>query len=120
MNRRSGETVTGYMNITSGGNSARLGAQAPAAENTPSVAGVSVQFPRHLSSQEDTIAALTDFAGPEFRRFALSSGVESRHTTLPLSRYADLTGFRKANDAFIGVALDLAEQALLRALDQAG
>lgn len=120
MNRRGGDTVTGYMNIASGGNSARTGARTPVAENTPSVAGVAVQFPRHLNSQEDTIAALTDFAGPEFRRFAMSSGVESRHTALPLSRYADLSGFSEANDAFIGVALELAEQALLQALEQAG
>lgn len=119
VNRLRSGTVTGYMNITSGGKSAP-GAQAPVAENAPSVAGVAVQFPQHLNSQEDTIAALTDFAGPEFRRFALSSGVESRHTALPLSRYADLSGFTEANDAFIGVALDLAEQALLEALDRAG
>lgn len=119
VNRPRGDTVTRYMNITSGGNSAP-GAQTPVAEKTPSVAGVAVQFPQHLNSQEDTIAALTDFAGPEFRRFALSSGVESRHTALPLSRYADLSGFSEANDAFIGVALELAEQALLRALDRAG
>ncbi|PJE16512.1 type III polyketide synthase [Mycobacterium sp.] len=107
------------MNITSGGDSARPGTRAPVVENTPSVCGVAVQFPRHLNSQQDTIAALTDFAGPEFRRFAVSSGVESRHTALPLARYADLSGFSEANDAFIGVALDLAEHALLRALDRA-
>lgn len=119
VNPRGGGTVTGYMNITSGGDSARPGTRAPVVENTPSVCGVAVQFPRHLNSQQDTIAALTDFAGPEFRRFAVSSGVESRHTALPLARYADLSGFSEANDAFIGVALDLAEHALLRALDRA-
>jgi alkylresorcinol/alkylpyrone synthase len=78
-----------------------------------------VKFPPHHNSQEDTIAALTDFAGPEFRRFALSSGVESRHTALPLSRYSTLSGFTEANDAFIDVAVDLAEQALIEALEQA-
>lgn len=120
VNRDDSGTVTGYMSITSGGDSARPVTQLSVAENTPSVAGVAVQFPQHLNSQEDTIAALTDFAGPEFRRFALSSGVQARHTALPLSRYADLSGFSEANDTFIGVALDLAEQALLQALDTAG
>lgn len=85
----------------------------------PAVAGVAVKFPRHLHSQEDTVAALTDFAGPEFKRFALRSGVESRHTALPLSRYSELSGFTEANDAFVEVALDLAEQALLEALRKA-
>jgi alkylresorcinol/alkylpyrone synthase len=87
---------------------------------SPSVAGVAVTFPRHRSSQEDTIAALTDFAGPEFKRFALSSGVESRHTALPLSRYSELSGFSEANDVFVDVALELAEQALIEALHTAG
>ena len=83
------------------------------------MAGVAVKFPRYRNSQEDTVAALTAFAGPEFRRFALSSGVDFRHTALPLERYATLSGFTEANDAFVEVALDLAEQALLEALDRA-
>lgn len=121
MNQCGGSTVTAYMSTRAGGTSARSAAQAPGSRHTsPSVAGVAVQFPEHLNSQEDTVAALTDFAGPQFRRFARSSGVESRHTALPLSRYADLSGFSEANDAFIGVALDLAEQAFCAALDCAG
>jgi len=85
----------------------------------PSVAGVAVKFPQHRNSQDDTIKALTNFAGPEFRRFALRAGVDFRHTALPLSRYGRLSGFTEANDAYIEVALDLAEQALLTALDEA-
>ncbi len=49
----------------------------------------------------------------------MSSGVEFRNTALPLSHYGRLSGFTEANDAYIDVALDLAEQALLAALDQA-
>ncbi|OBK22304.1 stilbene synthase [Mycobacterium asiaticum] len=79
-----------------------------------------MKFPPHRNTQAETIAALTNFAGPEFQRFALRSGVESRHTALPLSRYATLSGFTEANDTFVEVALDLAEQALADALDQAG
>ncbi|MBW0018749.1 MAG: type III polyketide synthase [Mycobacterium sp.] len=85
----------------------------------PSIAAVAVKFPPNRYSQAEAIGALTDFAGPEFRRFALSSGVESRHTALPLSRYQRLTGFTEANDAYIEVALDLAEQAFVAALDKA-
>nr|WP_122444173.1 3-oxoacyl-[acyl-carrier-protein] synthase III C-terminal domain-containing protein [Mycobacterium attenuatum] len=86
---------------------------------SPHVAGVAVTFPPHRYSQEETIGALTTFAGPEFRRFANSSGVTARHTALPLSRYGNLSGFTEANDAWVDVALDLGEQALLTALDEA-
>ncbi len=85
----------------------------------PSVAGVAVKFPSNRYTQEEAIGALTDFAGPEFRRFALSSGVEFRNTALPLSDYTRLSGFTEANDAYIDVALGLGEQALRAALDQA-
>jgi alkylresorcinol/alkylpyrone synthase len=85
----------------------------------PSIAAAAVQFPQHLYSQAEVIGALTDFAGREFKRFALSSGVESRHTALPLGRYRELDGFTSANEAYQEVALDLAAQALLAALDKA-
>jgi alkylresorcinol/alkylpyrone synthase len=78
-----------------------------------------VKFPQHHNTQDETIRALTDFAGPEFRRFAMRSGVEHRHTALPLARCGRMSGFTEANDAYIDVALDLAEQALLTALDEA-
>lgn len=85
----------------------------------PSIAGVAVKFPRHRHSQGETIEALTDFAGPDFRRFAMSTGVQARHTALPLSRYSELDGFTEANDAFVDIALDLGEQALKSALHEA-
>ena len=105
-------------NIT-GGSSGCLELKTPTTNADPSVAAVAVKFPQNLYSQEEVIGALTDFAGPEFRRFALSSGVASRHTALPLSQYKQLNGFTEANDDFVEVALDLAEQALLTALDEA-
>jgi alkylresorcinol/alkylpyrone synthase len=86
----------------------------------PSIAAAAVQFPQNLYSQEEVIGELTDFAGPEFRRFALSSGVASRHTALPLPQYRELDGFTSANEVYQDVALDLAERAMLAALDQAG
>jgi alkylresorcinol/alkylpyrone synthase len=91
----------------------------PTVNADPSVAAVAVKFPPNLYSQDEVMGALTDFAGPEFRRFALTSGVETRHTALPLTQYKDLKGFTEANDNFLEIALDLAEQALRTALDQA-
>ena len=67
--------------------------QAPAANTTasPSVAAVTIEFPPHRHSQEVAIATLTDWAGPQFHRFAASSGVQARNLALPLSRYTELT-----------------------------
>ena len=90
------------------------------ATGNPSVAGVTVKFPPNRYTQDETIGALTDFAGQEFRRFALSSGVEFRNVALPLSGYGTLSDFTEANNAYLEIALDLSEQALLAALDQAG
>jgi alkylresorcinol/alkylpyrone synthase len=100
-----------------GGSSACLGTKTPT--TSPSVAGVAVKFPPNRYTQDETIGALTEFAGPDFRRFAQSSGVEFRNIALPVSRYGELSGFTEANDVFVEIALGLAEQALRAALEQA-
>jgi alkylresorcinol/alkylpyrone synthase len=105
------------MEEITGGSTARTGTTTMTAH--PSVAGAAVKFPPNRYTQDETIGALSDFAGPEFRRFARTSGVEFRNTALPLSRYSKLSGFTEANDAYIEVALDLAEEAMLAALDEA-
>jgi alkylresorcinol/alkylpyrone synthase len=66
------------------------------------------------------IAALADFGGQEFRRFAATSGVATRQLALPLSRYRQLSGFTEANEAYLDVALELGERALSSALATAG
>ena len=119
LNQSSASNVIHYMDKFTGGDLTSLGVKTPTAVTDPSIAGVAIKFPSNRYTQDEAIGALTDFAGPEFRRFALSSGVEFRNTALPLSRYSQLSGFTEANDAYIEVALDLAEQALLAALDQA-
>src|SRR5271156_5069148 len=86
---------------------------------TPSVASVAVEFPPNLHSQDEVVAALADFAGPEFRRFAAKSGVATRQLALPLSRYRELSGFTEANDAYLDIALELGERALKSAFAQA-
>ncbi len=119
MNPSGGGNVTVYMDKFTWGDPVDLGVKTLRATADPSVAGVAVKFPSNRYTQEEAIGALTDFAGPEFRRFALSSGVEFRNTALPLADYRRLSGFTEANDAYIDVALDLGEQALRAALNQA-
>ncbi|TDH56948.1 type III polyketide synthase [Mycobacterium talmoniae] len=87
---------------------------------SPAIAAAAVALPRHRYSQDETAAALAGFAGPEFRRFAATSGVASRQLALPLWRYPKLRGFTEANDAYLDVALELGERALTSALDDAG
>ncbi len=86
----------------------------------PAIAAAAVALPPHRYNQDETAAALVDFAGPEFRRFAATSGVATRHLAMPLPRYSDLSGFTEANDVYLDVALELGERALLSALDSAG
>ena len=84
---------------------------------TPSVASVAVEFPPHRHSQDEVITALADFTGPEFRRFAATSGVETRQLALPLSRYRQLSGFTEANEAYLDIALELGERSLKSAME---
>lgn len=86
---------------------------------TPSIAAVAVEFPPHRHSQDELTAALTDLAGIEIQRFAVNSGVAARQVALPLSRYGELTGFTEANDAYLDIAVELGERALLSALAKA-
>lgn len=86
----------------------------------PVLAASAVEFPPHRHSQDEVITALSSCAGPEFLRFAASSGVEWRNLALPLEAYPKLTGFTEANQIFVDVALDLGERALVSALDTAG
>ncbi len=53
-------------------------------------------------------------------RLNATSSVRRRSLALPLERYATLSGFGEANDAFIEVALELGERAVRAALDEAG
>jgi alkylresorcinol/alkylpyrone synthase len=107
------------MDKITGGSSATVGLKTLTTNAEPSIASAAVAFPHNYYSQDELIDRLIDVAGPEFRRFAVSAGVESRHIALPLDRMERLSGFTEANEAYLDVALDLAEQALLQALDKA-
>ncbi len=86
---------------------------------TPSVAAVAVEFPPYQVDQEEALAGLTGFGGPQFDRFAASAGVQKRRIALPLAEYGKLSGFTEANDTYIEIALKLGERAILEALDVA-
>ncbi|HME47424.1 MAG TPA: 3-oxoacyl-[acyl-carrier-protein] synthase III C-terminal domain-containing protein [Mycobacterium sp.] len=77
-------------------------------------------LPRYRYKQDEVARELTTFAEPGFMRFAQTSGVDHRSLALPLARYPRLTGFTEANTAYIEVAVDLGEQAVLSALAAAG
>jgi alkylresorcinol/alkylpyrone synthase len=85
----------------------------------PRIAGTGVAFTPHRYHQDDVARALTTVGGPEFMRFAQTSGVDYRNLALPLSRYPAMAGFTEANDAYVEVATELGQQAVLSALDAA-
>ena len=85
----------------------------------PHIAGTAVALTSHRYNQEEVARVLTSVGGPEFARFARTSGVDTRSLALPLSRYPELTGFTEANTAYVEVAVDLGEQAVRSALEAA-
>jgi alkylresorcinol/alkylpyrone synthase len=85
----------------------------------PHIAGTAVALTSHRYDQEEVARVLTSVGGPEFARFARTSGVDTRSLALPLSRYPELTGFTEANTAYGEVAVDLGEQAVRSALEAA-
>jgi alkylresorcinol/alkylpyrone synthase len=86
----------------------------------PHIAGTAVALTSHRYEQEEVARVLTSGLGPEFARFAATSGVDTRSLALPLDRYPELTGFTEANDAYVEVAVELGERAIRSALDAAG
>ncbi len=83
------------------------------------MAGLAVEFPPHRHTQDELASTLAQIAGLNIQRFADNSGVSTRQLALPLSRYGELNGFTEANEAYLDIALDLAEHSLLSALDEA-
>ncbi|MFB7222540.1 type III polyketide synthase [Streptomyces sp. NPDC056227] len=83
-------------------------------------------LPPHRYEQSEITHAFADMCLPPgadrgvLERLHTSATVRGRHLALPLERYASLSGFGEANDAFIESALPLGEQAVRGALDRAG
>lgn len=89
------------------------------------VVSVAPALPEHRYPQHEITEMFAELVLPPsadqslLRRFHSSAGVEQRHLALPLEDYRNLTSFGQANDAFIEVGLELAEQAVRSALEQA-
>src|SRR5690348_5609886 len=88
----------------------------PYHQGSPRIAGIATAFPPHRHNQDEVARELTRVTGPEFMRFARTAGVDERNLALPLSRYPQLSGFTEANNAYIEVATDIGERAILSAL----
>ncbi|MEU6522548.1 3-oxoacyl-[acyl-carrier-protein] synthase III C-terminal domain-containing protein [Streptomyces sp. NPDC046924] len=106
---------------------ATSGAAAPSAPIVPSViAAVHTALPPHRYAQADLTEPIGDLCLPPdadrtvLHRLHASAGVRTRHLALPIERYAGLRDFGLRNDAWLAVGLDLGEQALTGALEEAG
>ena len=76
--------------------------------------------------QEEITRAVGAMVSPDgahqqvVERIHAATGVKTRHLALELHEYPKLDGFGAANDTFIRLGLDLAEQAIRGALDKVG
>ncbi len=92
----------------------------------PHVLSASPVLAPHRYEQAEITSVFRSVVGLEPDREAVltrlhaATGVRSRHLALPLERYPELSGFGEANDTFIDVGLDMAEQAIKQALAEAG
>lgn len=92
----------------------------------PSLAAVGSAFPGRYYDQETLTQALRDRWGGRLKgtdrldTMHRRVRVGGRHLALSIPEYDDLKSLRASNDAFIRCALELGEQAIGGALDQAG
>lgn len=103
---------------------------APPRPTTPAkatkIAAVRTALPPHRYAQDDLTEPIGDLCLPPgadravLRRLHASAGVRTRHLTLPIERYSDLRDFGQCNDAWMAAGLELGEEALTGALQDAG
>src|SRR6266511_590146 len=90
------------------------------------ISGVATAFPRYCYSQRQVAEALREqwedkVPSPVLlSRMMCRAGVEQRHVVLPLDRYLPMDTWGKANNEWIQAAEELAERALLTAVERAG
>lgn len=90
------------------------------------IASVGCAHPPHRYDQDQLIAGFEKYWASQHyntgrvRRFFDAVQVGERHLALPMEEYPELSSFGEANDAFIRVGMDIGEQAIRSALDQAG
>jgi alkylresorcinol/alkylpyrone synthase len=90
------------------------------------LAGAASALPKHEYDQRVLLAALKAYWGARLdepqmlERLHQRVGVDKRSLALPMEEYYGLTTWGQANDKWIEVALDLAEEALTLALQRSG
>ncbi|MFC5637205.1 type III polyketide synthase [Streptomyces bullii] len=97
---------------------------APTAATT--IVAVRTALPPYRYTQDDLTERIGDLCLPAeadrsvLRRLHASAGVRTRHLALPIEKYAALGDFGQSNDAWVAAGLELAEEALTGALQEAG
>jgi alkylresorcinol/alkylpyrone synthase len=90
------------------------------------IASVGSAFPSYRYPQATITEALKQRWGAKLEeprmlgRLHANCGVEFRHLVFPLETYPTLVGFKQTNDAWIGAAVELAQQCIERALTPLG
>ncbi|MFV0138069.1 type III polyketide synthase [Streptomyces sp. HMX87] len=90
------------------------------------IAAVRTALPPHRYAQDDLTGPIGDLClapGADrtlLHRLHASAAVHTRHLALPIERYAGLGDFGRSNNAWLEAGLDLGEEALTGALQEAG
>jgi alkylresorcinol/alkylpyrone synthase len=90
------------------------------------IASAASAFPEHYYTQKVLLERLQDYWGPQLKnplllaRLHRNVTVDGRYLAIPAEQYVDIKTWGEANDIWIRVAQELGEQALCRALQNAG
>jgi alkylresorcinol/alkylpyrone synthase len=90
------------------------------------IASAASAFPKHYYSQKYLLERLQDYWGAQLKnplllaRLHRNVTVDGRYLAIPAEEYIDIKTWGEANDIWIRVAQELGEQALCRALHNAG
>jgi alkylresorcinol/alkylpyrone synthase len=90
------------------------------------IASAASAFPKHYYSQKYLLERLQDYWGAQLKnplllaRLHRNVTVDGRYLAIPAEEYVDIKTWGEANDIWIRVAQELGEQALCRALHNAG
>src|SRR5579872_5887031 len=90
------------------------------------IAGVGSAFPKYYCDQNTLVTALKNYwkdrlPNPDILdRLDESMKVDGRYLVRPIEFYEELETWGQANDAWIAAGLELGEEALCRALQDAG
>ncbi|WP_369275861.1 type III polyketide synthase [Streptomyces sp. R11] len=94
--------------------------------SNPVVAGTCITFPRNRYAHDEltaTLAADSGLSPASVRRvvkFHQAFGIATRHLALPVEQYKHVSSLTRANDLFLEIGVELAEEALMTALSKAG